>query len=66
MLRVEEFGIYVFGGMEIPADDKDFSRDISGQNKEDVIESLVNIRDEYWTRTLRKEAWLPQPFRTVD
>jgi len=34
VLRVEEFGVYVFRGMKIPADDEDFGRDISRQTKE--------------------------------
>ena len=66
VLRVEEFGIYVFRGMKIPADDEDFSRDISRRNKEDVIELVGFTCIECWTRTLKKEAWLPPPFRTVD
>ena len=66
VLRVEEFGIYGFRGMKIPADDENFSGDISGQNKEDVIELVVYTCIECWTRTLKKEVWLPQPFQTVD
>jgi len=31
MLRVEEFGVNVFRGIKLPADNKDFGRDVSRQ-----------------------------------